>query len=151
MNTLDFTPLFRTTVGFDRMARLMDSISKEQTDSYPPYNIEATDEDRYRITMAVAGFSEKNIEITVEGSQLLVNGKIERNDRKTDRVFLHRGIAERSFQRRFNLAEYVIVQSADLENGLLHIDLLREIPEEEKPRKIAIGNNRTKVLQAKAI
>ena len=138
MNTLDFAPLFKTTVGFDRMARLMDSISKESIDSYPPYNIEVTDENHYRITMAVAGFSSEDIEIIAEGSQLFVNGNISGDLKTSNRTYLHRGIAERGFRRRFSLAEHVIVRAAGLENGLLHIDLLREIPEEKKSRRIEI-------------
>ena len=150
MRTLDFSPLFRTTVGFDRMAALMDSLANEPTNSFPPYNIEATDEDNYRITMAVAGFGEDDIEITAQDAQLLVNGCLNRNEAEDNRTFLQRGIAERAFERRFNLAEHVVVKDARLENGLLHIDLVREVPEEKKPRKIAIAGGDPKALEGKA-
>ena len=150
MRTLDFSPLFRTTVGFDRMAHLMESLANEPTNSFPPYNIEATDEDNYRITMAVAGFGEDDIEITAQDAQLLVNGRLNRNEAEDNRTFLHRGIAERAFERRFNLAEHVVVKDARLENGLLHIDLVREVPEEKKPRKIAIAGGDPKALERKA-
>jgi molecular chaperone IbpA len=150
MRNLDFSPLFRTTVGFDRMAHLMDSLANEPTNTFPPYNIEATDEDNYRITMAVAGFGEGDIEITAQDAQLLVSGRINRDDADDNRTFLHRGIAERAFERRFNLAEHVVVKDARLENGLLHIDLVREVPEEKKPRKIAIAGGNPKTLEGKA-
>ena len=139
MSTIDFSPLFRTTVGFDRMARLVNSLSKEPNESYPPYNIEVIEEDKYRITIAVAGFSNEDIEILLEESQLLITGKIKRKKINSDRSFLYRGIAERSFQRRFNLAEHVVVKSADLDNGLLHIDLYRKTPKEMNARRIPIG------------
>jgi len=150
MRNLDFSPLFRTTVGFDRMAHLMDSLANEPTNSFPPYNIKATDEDNYRITMAVAGFGEDNIELTAQDTQLLVSGRINRNDTEDGCTFLHRGIAERAFERRFNLAEHVVVKDARLENGLLHIDLVREVPEEKKPRKIAIVGGNPNALEGKA-
>jgi molecular chaperone IbpA len=150
MRNLDFSPLFRTTVGFDRMAHLMDSLANEPTNSFPPYNIKATDEDNYRITMAVAGFGEDNIELTAQDTQLLVSGRINRNDTEDGCTFLHRGIAERAFERRFNLAEHVVVKDARLENGLLHIDLVREVPEEKKPRKIAIVDGNPNALEGKA-
>ena len=120
MRSLDFSPLFRNTVGFDRMVHLMDSLANEPTNSYPPYNIEAAGEDEYRVTMAVAGFGEDDIEITTHNGQLVVAGRIHR-DEDDARKFLHRGIAERDFERRFNLAEHVVVNGAQLENGLLHI------------------------------
>ena len=150
MRTLDFSPLFRTTVGFDRMAHLMGSLANEPTNSFPPYNIEATDEYNYRITMAVAGFGENDIELTTQDSQLLVSGRINRDDAEDVRSFLHRGIAERAFERRFNLAEHVVVKDARLENGLLHIDLVREVPEEKRPRKIAIAGGNPNALEGKA-
>jgi len=150
MRTLDFSPLFRTTVGFDRMANLMGSLANEPTNSFPPYNIEATDEYNYRITMAVAGFGENDIELTTQDSQLLVSGRINRDDAEDVRSFLHRGIAERAFERRFNLAEHVVVKDARLENGLLHIDLVREVPEEKRPRKIAIAGGNPNALEGKA-
>ena len=149
MRSLDFSPLFRNSVGFDRMAHLMDSLANEPTNSYPPYNIEAAAEDEYRVTMAVAGFGENDIEITTQNGQLLVAGQICR-DEDDVRNFLHRGIAERAFERRFNLAEHVVVNGAQLENGLLHIDLVREIPEEKKPRKISIAAGNPKTIGGKA-
>ena len=149
MRSLDFSPLFRNTVGFDRMAHLMDSLANEPTNSYPPYNIEAVGEDEYRVTMAAAGFGENDIEITTHNGQLVVAGGI-RHDEDDVRKFLHRGIAERSFERRFNLAEHVVVNGAQLENGLLHIDLMRVIPEEKKPRKISIAAGSPKKVEGKA-
>ena len=150
MRSLDFSPLFRTTVGFDRMAHLMDSLANEPTNSFPPYNIEATNEDNYRITMAVAGFGEDDIELTAQDAQLLVSGRINRKDGEDGRTFLHHGIAERAFERRFNLADHVVVKDARLENGLLHINLVREVPEEKKPRKIAIMGGNPNALEGKA-
>ena len=150
MRSLDFSPLFRTTVGFDRMAHLMDSLANEPTNSFPPYNIETTKEDNYRITMAVAGFGEDDIELTAQDAQLLVSGRINRNDGEDGRTFLHHGIAERAFERRFNLADHVVVKDARLENGLLHINLAREVPEEKKPRKIAIVGGNPNALEGEA-
>jgi molecular chaperone IbpA len=150
MRSLDFSPLFRTTVGFDRMAHLMDSLANEPTNSFPPYNIETTKEDNYRITMAVAGFGEDDIELTAQDAQLLVSGRINRNDGEDGRTFLHHGIAERAFERRFNLADHVVVKDARLENGLLHINLVREVPEEKKPRKIAIVGGNPNALEGEA-
>lgn len=150
MRNFDLSPLFRNSVGFDHMARLMDSLANEPSNSFPPYNIESTGEDNYRITMAVAGFGEDDIEITAQDAQLLVTGRIDRGEADAGRQFLHRGIAERAFERRFNLAEHVVVREAQLQNGLLHIDLVREVPEEKKPRKIAIANSGGKVLENKA-
>ena len=149
MRSFDFSPLFRNTVGFDRMAHLMDSLANEPTNSYPPYNIESTGVDEYRITMAVAGFGESDIEITTQDSQLLVTGRIQREEDE-ERKFLHRGIAERAFERRFNLAEHVVVKNAHLENGLLHVDLVRKVPEEKKPRKIPIATGAAKTIEGKA-
>lgn len=150
MRNFDLSPLFRNSVGFDHMARLMDTLANEPSNSFPPYNIESTGEDNYRITMAVAGFGEDDIEITAQDAQLLITGRIDRGESDAERRFLHRGIAERAFERRFNLAEHVVVKDARLENGLLHVDLVREVPEEKKPRKIAIANAQGKVLENKA-
>ena len=149
MRNFDFSPLFRNTVGFDRIPHLMETLANEASNSYPPYNIESSGEDEYRITMAVAGFSEADIEIMAQDSQLLIAGRIRREE-KDGRRFLHRGIAERAFERRFNLAEHVVVKNAHLENGLLHVDLMREVPEEKKPRKIAIAVGSAKTIQGKA-
>jgi molecular chaperone IbpA len=137
MNTLDFSPLYRSTIGFDRLARLLDSAGQVDNGSpYPPYNIERVDENDYRITMAVAGFAEADLGIEVKENALTVTGAIEQT--KEDKRFLHHGIAGRSFERRFQLADHVSVVGAKLENGLLHIDLERKIPDEKKPRQIEI-------------
>lgn len=139
MRSLDFSPLYRSAIGFDRMANLLDSLSRaDQTQpSYPPYNIELTGEDKYRITMAVAGFDRNEINIEVNQNNLTVSAN--KQAEQEQRTYLHQGIAARSFERRFQLADHVQVQSANYENGLLHIDLQRIIPEAMKPRTIPIG------------
>ncbi len=136
----DFTPLFRTSVGFDRMSRLLDSAARVEDGalSYPPYNIEQVGDDKYAITMALAGFGEADLDLKVHEGTLTVKGKPGDADGK-DRKFLHRGIAGRAFERKFSLAEYVEVVGAALENGLLRIDLERIVPDEKKPRTIEIG------------
>ncbi len=146
MTTFDFSPLYRTSVGFDRLASLLSTASQqEQGNSYPPYNIRSTSEDHYQITMAVAGFADKDLNIITEQNRLIVTG--EREDQVEDNgEYLHRGIATRSFERRFNLAEHVKVVNASLENGLLHIDLERELPEAMKPRTITIGKPKARLL-----
>ncbi|UUX51740.1 Hsp20 family protein [Nisaea acidiphila] len=142
MRTIDFSPMFRNSVGFDRMAQLADaalrSTAQNNAPAYPPYNIEKVSEDDYRITMAVAGFAEQDIDITVKENSLVVTGKVEKSEEGETRQFLHRGIAERAFERRFELADFIKVTGAELENGLLHVSLVREVPEEAKPRKIAV-------------
>jgi molecular chaperone IbpA len=135
-NTIDFSPLYHSAIGFDRMASLLDSVARDSKPSYPPYNIEQVEENHYRITMAVAGFTEDELEITSEQNSLVISGK-QQDDGET-RNYLHRGIATRNFERRFQLAEHVKVVAAKLENGLLHVALEREVPEAMKPRKIAI-------------
>ena len=150
MRSYDFTPLFRHSVGFDRMQRLLDSaIDRGQTtaNSYPPYNIEAVGEDAYRITMAIAGFSEADLDITAKENALSVKGEIKE---QSEGSYLHRGIAGRTFERRFDLADYVKVTDAHLENGMLHIDLVREVPEAHKPRKIEIKRGTSPPLAEKA-
>ena len=149
MTTFDFSPLYRTSIGFDRLASMMSSATRQdQGNSSPPYNILATGEDHYRITMAVAGFAEDELDITTERSRLLVTGQ--RNEETGEQgEFLYRGIATRSFERRFNLADHVKVVGANLENGLLHIDLEREIPEAMKPRSIKIGKSKSRLLDVK--
>ena len=139
MRNFDFTPLYRSAIGFDRMANLLDSISRAEQNqpSYPPYNIELTGEDRYRITMAVAGFDQAELTIEVNQNNLTVSANKAADDQQ--RTYLHQGIAARSFERRFQLADHVQVKSADYEHGLLHIDLQRVIPESMKPRTIPIG------------
>ncbi len=138
MRTYDFSPLFRSSVGFDNMARMLDGLSADAAPAYPPYNIEKTGEDQYRITMAVAGFGEKDLEIRTQDNKLVISGRIEKADEEEGRTFLHRGIAERAFERQFSLAEHVKVVDASLEHGLLHVELVREVPETMKPRTIEI-------------
>ena len=148
MRTFDLTPLFRTSVGFDRMDQLLNAAMQleNKTTSYPPYNIARAGEDAYCITLAVAGFGEDNLDITVQESRLTVTGK---HDDESDAVeYLHRGIAGRAFERRFQLADHIKVTGARMDNGLLHIDLMREIPEALKPRTIAIQAGETKELSA---
>ncbi|MBI1383502.1 MAG: Hsp20 family protein [Rhizobiales bacterium] len=138
MRHTDLSPLYRSTVGFDRLFSLMDGIAGREADlGYPPYNIERTGESAYRITMAVAGFRRDELSIEVKENGLTVRGR--KAEEATTAQYLHRGIAERAFERRFQLADHVEVRSADLEDGLLHIDLVREVPEAMKPRTIAIG------------
>jgi molecular chaperone IbpA len=139
MRNLDLSPLFRSTVGFDHLSRLVDSVSRvdDQAFAYPPYNIEKFSDDAYRVTMAVAGFSEADLDITVEGQVLTVTGRADKEAPTAS--FLHRGIAGRAFERRFQLAEHIKVSNAALVNGLLYIDLARVVPEALKPRTIAIG------------
>lgn len=148
MRSYDLTPLYRTTVGFDRMFDLLDGLSKSEGAGYPPYNIERVDEDRYRITLAVAGFAERDLEIEVHENALKVTGQ--RPETDEGRTFLHQGIAGRSFERRFQLADHVKIEGASLVNGLLNIELRREIPEAKKPRKIEINGAGAKVEILKA-
>ncbi|MEM7188217.1 MAG: Hsp20 family protein [Pseudomonadota bacterium] len=140
MRNFDLSPLYRSTVGFDRMANLMDRVMAGDTPSptYPPYNIEKTGDDDYRISIAVAGFGEDDLNIEVKDGQLTVTAKKRETESNDKPVFLHRGIAERGFERRFQLADHVKVAGAELVNGLLHIDLVREVPEALKPKTIAI-------------
>jgi molecular chaperone IbpA len=148
MTTFDFSPLFRTSVGYDRLAALLNSANRvEQNGGYPPYNIVSSGENQYRITMAVAGFSESELSITSEHNKLVVTGEKTEDEESEGTQFLYRGIATRSFERRFNLADHVRVSGARLDNGLLHIELEREIPEEMKPRKIEIGSSKGKLLE----
>ena len=135
-NTIDFSPLYHSAIGFDRMATLLDSVARDSKPSYPPYNIEQVEENHYRITMAVAGFTEDELDITSEQNSLVISGRQQSDS--DNRNYLHRGIATRDFERKFQLAEHVKVVSAKLENGLLHVALEREVPEAMKPRKIAI-------------
>jgi molecular chaperone IbpA len=153
MRSYDLSPLFRSTVGFDRLTRLMDAATRvdESTPSYPPYNIEKTGENAYRISMAVAGFSGDEIEITAQDNTLVISGKPKKSEE--ERKFLHRGIAGRAFERRFELAEFITVKGASLENGLLHVELVREVPEAKKPRTVTIETKAQKaapVLEGKA-
>ena len=145
MNALDLTPVFRSAIGFDRMAHLVDSLltsNLESQSNWPPYNIEKSGSNNYRITMAVAGFGEDEIDVTVHDQTLIVRGKQEEATGKTA-DYLHRGIAGRNFERRFQLADFVEVHGASIKDGLLHINLQREVPEAMKPRKIAITKEGT--------
>ena len=139
MDRFDFSPLFRSTIGFDRLTRLVDAATRVDTAAlaYPPYNIEKTGEDAYRLTMAVAGFSPEEVDVTVQENSLLVTGRAKKE--VEDSRYLHRGIARRAFERRFSLADHIKVVGATLENGMLHVDLAREVPEAAKPRKVQIG------------
>ena len=149
MRTFDFAPLFRSTVGFDRVFDLMDSYA-EQSNGYPPYNIERSDETHYRITLAVAGFGDKDLNLEVKEGVLTVTGKHDEQEKPEEPSFLYQGIAGRAFERRFQLAEHVEVRAAKLENGLLHVDLERVIPEEKKARRIAINAPELKSIESKA-
>lgn len=141
MRNYDLTPLYRSAIGFDRLAQLAEHAAANNGNTgYPPYNIELLGENRYRITMAVAGFSMNELEISSEGEKLLVKGN--KAESQIERKYLYQGIAERGFERTFQLADYVTVLGASLENGLLNIDLVREIPEALKPRKIEITLSR---------
>lgn len=140
MRSYDLSPLFRSTVGFDRVTRLLESAlnGEDGGSAYPPYNIEKLGDDQYRITMAVAGFAQEDLEITAHPNLLIVQGKAKEADGSAT-TFLHRGIAGRAFERRFQLADHIRVSNAALENGLLHIELVREVPEAMKPRTIQIS------------
>jgi molecular chaperone IbpA len=151
MRTIDFAPLYRSTVGFDRLFDLLDSASGFDSDAvaYPPYNIERLTENEYRITMAVAGFTQDDIKIDVKEQSLTVRG--DKKPEEKERQFLHRGIAARAFERRFQLADHVEVRGADLKDGLLHIDLMRNVPERLKPRTIPIGAGAPKQVEAQVV
>jgi molecular chaperone IbpA len=151
MRHFDLSPLYRSTVGFERLFSLLDQATgPDSAPSYPPYNIERTGENAYRITIAVAGFAESELNVEVREAALTVKGekRVETAERKPD--YLHQGIAARAFERRFQLADHVQVTGAKLENGLLHIDLKREIPEAKKPRLIPIGGDTPRVIEGKA-
>ena len=139
MRTVDFTPLYRNAIGFDRLLNMMEANSNKNTQGgYPPYNIEQQEDNKYRITMAIAGFAEQELDITQQENTLIVRGERQQED---NRNYIYQGIAERNFERKFQLADYVKVMGAGLENGLLHIDLEREIPQAMQPRKIAINQH----------
>jgi molecular chaperone IbpA len=153
MDRFDFSPLFRSTIGFDRLTRLVDAATRVDNAAltYPPYNIEKTGEDSYRLSMAVAGFAPEEIDLTVQENSLLVTGKAKKEDENGR--YLHRGIARRAFERRFSVADHIKVVGANLENGMLHVDLAREVPAAAKPRKIAIGTGQPEqpqVIEQKA-
>ncbi|WP_127143138.1 Hsp20 family protein [Pelagibacterium montanilacus] len=151
MQRLDFTPFYRSTVGFDRLFSRLDTMVGEDAKSYPPYNIERTGENAYRVTVAVAGFSNDDIVVETRENSLLVKGGRTTSPAEDKREFLHRGIAERSFELRFQLADYVEVAGANMENGLLHIDLRRELPESKRPRQIEIGGARTATIEDQTV
>ena len=155
MSTIDLTPLYRTMVGFDRMANMIDSAARlDGAQGYPPYNIERVADDEFAIEIAVAGFGEDEIDIETKDGLLTVAGRKAQDEDAAERQFLHRGIAERGFLRRFQLADHVVVTGADLRNGLLRIELVRELPEAKKPRKIEIGapkkGRKPKLIEGKA-
>ena len=154
MRTIDLSPLYRASVGFDRLLKSLDAAGRleESAFSYPPYNIEKVSEDAYRIVMAVAGFTEGELDIIAKESSLVITGRKERTEDESEAQYLHRGIANRSFERRFDLADHIKVTGAKLENGLLAVELVREIPEAMKPRTIAIaaGDKASKVLESEA-
>jgi len=147
MRTLDFAPLYRSTVGFDHLSSLLDSVNRGETNqtSYPPYNIELTDKDQYQITMAIAGFEEGELDIQTEKGTLTVVGQ-KAGEEATGRNYLHKGIAARNFERRFQLADHVEVTTARMAHGLLYIELVREIPEAMKPKKITIGSEQAALI-----
>jgi molecular chaperone IbpA len=142
----DFTPYFRSTIGFDQLFRQLEQ-AVDTTNGYPPYNIERSDDTHYRISVAVAGFAEKDLNVEVRDGVLTVVGKREEGEKQ---AYLHQGIAGRAFERRFQLAEHVEVRAAKLENGLLHVDLERVVPEEKKPRKIAINAPELRTIEGQA-
>jgi molecular chaperone IbpA len=149
MRQFDLSPLYRNTVGFDRLFSMLDQlVSVDAAPSYPPYNIERTGENAYRISVAVAGFTDQDLSIEVKEQTLAIRGEKKESEQKAD--VLYRGIAARSFERRFQLADGVQVTGAALENGLLHVDLVREIPEAKKPRRIAIADCKAQTIEAKA-
>ena len=156
MRTIDFTPLYRSAVGFDRLAGLLESAARTSQDSgWPPYNIEATGENAYRIEIAVAGFKPDELTLEVKENLLTVTGRKTANDINADgpavqKTYLHRGLAERDFERRFQLADYVVVTDANLDNGLLAISLKRELPEALKPRRIEIGTGKTVLIEGES-
>ncbi len=155
MRNFDLTPLMRATVGFDRLANLLDTATRvdEGTLGYPPYNIEKTGEDAYRITMAVAGFGEEDLEITVQENSLVIKAAKAKTEEDKAVKYLHRGIATRGFERRFDLADFIKVTGARLENGMLSVELEREVPEAMKPRTIAIetkAKSKPKVIESAA-
>jgi molecular chaperone IbpA len=151
MQTFDFTPFYRSTVGFDRLFNRLDGLVGQEAKAYPPYNIEKIGDNAYRISIAVAGFSNGDIAIESKENVLTVKGAKPAEPEGTKREFLHRGIAERAFELRFQLAEYVEVAGANLENGLLHLELKREIPESKKARQIPINGGSTKTIEDQSV
>jgi len=144
---IDYSPFFRSTVGFDRLIGLLESATEQ---GYPPYNIERSDENNYRVTLAVAGFAEKDLSVDVKDRVLTISGKREEGDKSEGKNVLYQGIAGRAFERRFQLADHVEVKAAKLENGLLHVDLEQIVPEEKKPRRININAPALKTIEGTA-
>jgi molecular chaperone IbpA len=151
MQTIDFSPFYRSTVGFDRLFNRLDTLVGQEAKTYPPYNIERTGDDAYRITIAVAGFANGDIAIEAKENNLVVKGAKPAAEGDQTREFLHRGIAERAFELRFQLADYVEVQGATLENGLLHLELKRELPEGKKARTIQINSAAQPTIEDKSV
>jgi molecular chaperone IbpA len=151
MQTIDFSPFYRSTVGFDRVFNRLDTLVGQETKTYPPYNIERTGENAYRISIAVAGFSNGDIAIETKENNLVIKGAKPIAEADQAREFLHRGIAERAFELRFQLADYVEVQGANLENGLQHLELKRELPESKKPRSIQINSASQSTIEDKSV
>lgn len=153
MRHFDLSPLYRSTIGFDRMFSLLDQVNNSEGNSYPPYNIERTDENTYRISVAVAGFASEDLNIELKENALTISGERTEKTEDAKREVLHQGIAARAFIRRFQIADHVQVTGASLENGLLHVDLVREVPEAKKPRVIPISARATKsqVIDASAV
>lgn len=152
LDSADFSPFFRTSVGFDRLMRMMENdLSRNSGNSYPPYNIEKLSDDEYTISMAVAGFGLDDIDITLQDNSLTVTGAIEKEINEGQKTYLHRGIATRSFEQRFQLADHIEVKNATMDNGMLTIQLVREVPEHKKPRKIAINDGETLFNKAKKL
>jgi molecular chaperone IbpA len=146
---LDFTPYRRSTIGFDRLFEFLENANRDQADNYPPYDIEKLSDDRYRITLAVAGFAPGDIDITARQNMLVVTGRKAEN-RSRDGAYVHMGIATRAFERRFELADFVRVEAADMKDGLLAIELVREIPDAMKPRKIAINGGESRTIEGES-
>ena len=151
MRTYDLTPFYRSTVGFDRLFNLLDQATSDGSPGYPPYNIERTGENAYRITVAVSGFAKEELSLVAKENTLTIKGeKVANENAKANSEVLYRGIAARAFERSFQLADHVTVKNASLENGLLHVDLVREIPEAKKPRLIPINGSAPKQVETKA-
>jgi len=152
MRTIDFAPMYRGAVGFDRLLNMFETVERAEDGGYPPYNIQKTGEDGYRITLAVAGFGEQDLSIEIKEDQLMIAGGIA-GDQDKERVFLHRGIAARAFRRMWRLADHVEVTGAKLEHGLLHVDLERRVPEAKKARKVEIGvaDSGPKAIEGEAV
>lgn len=146
MRAVDFAPLLRSSIGFENLNRLVDFATRGEADAFPPYNIEKLGDGAYRISMAVAGFSRDELDLTVQENMLVVVGRAGEGETDAERQFIHRGIAKRAFERRFQLADTIKVTSAGYDNGLLNIDLVREVPEHKKPRKIAIDGEASATL-----